>query len=63
MSARPHPLGKRCAFPTGAWTRFARPPLPQAPPPWLHLSCLDEGAQGYFPRWLDRVPAPSRSAR
>jgi len=54
MGARPHPLGKRCAFPTGAWTRFARPPLPQAPPPRLHLSCLDEGAQGYFRRWLDR---------
>src|SRR5712691_8754447 len=38
-SARPHPLGKRSAFPTVAWTRFfevqlrsPRPHLPQAPP-------------------------------
>ena len=61
LSARPHPLGKRCAFPTGAWTRFARPPLPQAPPPRLHLSCLDEGAQGYLLRWLDRPGAPGRA--
>jgi hypothetical protein len=58
--ARPHPLGKRFAFPTGAWTRFfevqsgaPRPQAPTGPISRLHLSCLDEGVESYFFRWLD----------
>jgi len=67
--ARPHPLGKRCAFSTVAWTRFFEVQsgarvhkLPQAPSPGLLLRWLDDAAQSYIPKWLDGPPTPSARA-
>src|SRR5712691_13260720 len=70
-SARPHPLGKRSAFPTVAWTRFfevqlrgpASTPPPGPSPPGLHLRWLDDHVSGYFSRWLDGGCAPRITAR
>ena len=61
-NARPHPLGKRFAFPTGPWTRFfevqsrvPRPQLPQAPPAGYILRVSTIGSLVTFSDGLTRT--------